>query len=200
MGTSSSIYWCKKAGGIISIEKTHDAVRVKPNDLEGQANETKQSLIIYKIQAHAHGDKLPKLLQSSRVLPSENEHGKRPVYTGCMVNRSSDSQWLLPLSFRSQTRHKRGKGRHKTVQERDFQKRQTKISAHWTRTALGTPHRVAVYSFPHPRSCWRNRLSEHEAGTDHGITEEAILRHQTRQVWLFNQRKAKAENRHDCPL
>lgn len=107
---------------------------------------------------------------------------------------------LLPLSFQSQTRHESGKGGRRTVKGRDFQKRQIKCSAHWTWTALGRPHSVAVYSFPWPHSSWRNRLSKREAGADHGINGEAILRHQTRQVWLFNQRKAKAENRHDCPL
>lgn len=90
MGTSGSIYWCKKAGGIISTEKTHDAIQAKPNDLEGQANETKQSLIIYEIQAHAHGDNLPKPLQPSEVLPTKNERQRRPAYTGRVVTQSSD--------------------------------------------------------------------------------------------------------------
>lgn len=133
MGTCSSIYWYK-TGGIINIEKIHDS--------EGQANESKQNLIIYKIQARAHRDKLPKCLQSSEVLPVENKHGRRPVYTGCVRTQSSDlalvTQLLKPNWAVDGKRQ---------VQYRNFQKRQIQSSAHWTWTALGRPHRSAVHSF-----------------------------------------------------
>lgn len=109
MGTPSSIYRYK-TGGIISVAKTHDP--------EGQAKESKQKWIIYKIQAHAHRDKLPKCLQSLGVLPAENEHGRRPVYIGCVRSQSSDlalvTQLLKPNWAEVGKRQ---------VQHRNFQKR-----------------------------------------------------------------------------
>lgn len=134
METSGSIYWCKKAGAILGIEKTHDVLWVKPSDLEIQTNETGWSLIIYKIQAHAHRDKLPRLLQLSEVLPAENKSGKRPVYTDRMITHSSDL--ALPIQLPNPNRTSEGKRQTQDGSGKHFQNRQIKSGAHWTWSAV----------------------------------------------------------------
>lgn len=198
MGTSNSIYWCRKAGGIISIEKAHDTIQVKPNDLEGQANETKLSWIIHKVQAHAQGTRHPSFCnhqESCQLKMSVEENLFEQV---AQWPKSSDLALATQLPKPNQEQE--GKRQAQDSAEKGLQQNQINSTDHWAWAALGSCHRVAVYCFPWTCSWWRNRLSEHKAGADHRITGEAILRHQTWQVWLFNQRKAKAENRHGSPL